>query len=173
MSKTHTIFGAVAGVLLSISSATAQQNHDFQIPAKFFESDQPSHPIVAKLQSAMPKPKNVPIDCRSDFDWSTNPAQPTQELIERVDTLGFNGGKDGEIAFLRMNDTQREEHLKSLRNPGAKAWLAALADQKDKSALDEREFLEQTLERTHGWGDNRWKQISAECDCGEKNLELR
>lgn len=156
MNGVQGVFGAIF-LTLTIPFTAAADGHrkyDFRIPAQHFTSG--AHPGAS--------PQNVPINCSDDFNWQINPPQPTPQLLERIDTLGFGGGQMGTIAFLRMDAAQRGEYLGAMNNQWAKAHLQRVAASYD-AAENKTIFLIHTMRMNHQqWDMQRLGQISAECE---------
>ena len=153
MNRVHSFIGSVA-LTLSLSFSAAADEHrerDFQITAKNFTA------------GALPEvtPQAVPIFCRRDFNWNSNPAEPTPELLERIDTLGFSGGEESTIAFLLMNNQERQAYLEPL-GKFQKGVHNAMAREYD-SADNKIQYLQKTMNRNHHWGTKRFGEIAAEC----------
>ena len=152
MSRVGAFFGALAlSVALPFSAAAQNDERDFRVPARFFQP--------GALPNAVSQP--VEIFCQNDFNWKASPVEPTQALLERIDTMGFGGGEEGTIAFL-TNPAERQPYLNSLSNQGARSYYETIAREYDASS-DKIEYLKTMLNQNHGWGAERYDQIEAQC----------
>ena len=152
MSKVRTLLGAIAlTATLPFSAAAQDGGRDFQVPARFFQPG--ALPGVTS--------QAVPIYCKQDFDTSSNPPRPTAALLERIDTIGFGGGAQGNVAFL-FNTGNRENFINALTQNGAKKQYRDLAADYD-NAPDQLQFLMNMLEQNHEWNYSRYSEIAANC----------
>jgi hypothetical protein len=148
--------GLVATSIILASSfsaaADAQEKRDFQVPARFFKA--------GALHGVKPKP--VPIYCTTDFNWYSAKPRPNAELLKRIDTLGFGGGKAGNVEFLLMNEQDQQNYLNKMQNPWAKKSSEFLLRQYNDTP-NKIEFLMNTMDKNHQWPAERFGEISAQC----------